>query len=146
MMSTCPKKPSAFRTRDGFQLYIDRFSAIDTNLLAYFPRDVLYRHRIYVQELRAQERHQIYNSCGLFAGITAISDLTSASFGHLTGNVMTQVGDATKMDTANYPETMRKVIMVNTPSFFSSLWSIASYLWDEEQKKKNGFSWREVSG
>jgi len=31
---------------------------------------------------------------------------------------------------------MRKAYIVNTPTFFSSIWSVASYLWDEDQKKK----------
>jgi len=82
---------------------------------------------------------EIWKERNEYAATTSVSDLSSAGFGHMAGSIMTVVADATKMDSDNYPETMRKALVVNTPSFFASIWSLISYLWDEEQRNKMVF-------
>jgi hypothetical protein len=39
----------------------------------------------------------------------------------------------------NYPETLRKVVIVNVPTVFSMIWSGVQYLWDAKQVAKFQF-------
>lgn len=51
-----------------------------------------------------------------------IIDLESVAFGSMW-RLRSHLQEASKLSTANYPETLHTIVIVNSPSFFPTIWN-----------------------
>jgi len=68
--------------------------------------------------------------------MTIISDLAGIGSRHLNKGALAMIGNVTKVMMAHYPEMLRKIIFVNTSSFFTAIWSVVSRFLDERTRGK----------
>ncbi|KAG7088632.1 hypothetical protein E1B28_012604 [Marasmius oreades] len=66
---------------------------------------------------------------------TTIIDLEKVSFGAMWG-LRNHLQEASKLATANYPETLHTIAVVNSPSFFPTIWRWISAWFDEGTGRK----------
>ncbi|CAA7265447.1 unnamed protein product [Cyclocybe aegerita] len=66
---------------------------------------------------------------------TTIIDLESVSFASLW-RLRSHLQEASKLSTANYPETLHAIAVVNSPSFFPTIWNWIKGWFDEGTRKK----------
>lgn len=74
-----------------------------------------------------------------FSPTFAVEDLNGIGLGHLKGPTIGVLKEFTKIDSENYPEGLRKVIIINVPSVFSMIWKVVQYFFDARQKSKFEF-------
>ena len=56
------------------------------------------------------------------SSVTTIIDLENVSLGAIWG-LRSHLQEASALATANYPETLSTIAVVNSPSFFPTIWS-----------------------
>ncbi|KAL0565156.1 hypothetical protein V5O48_016874 [Marasmius crinis-equi] len=66
---------------------------------------------------------------------TSIIDLENVSIGAMWG-LRNHLQEASKLATANYPETLHTIAVVNSPSFFPTIWKWISGWFDEGTRRK----------
>ncbi|KAJ8080857.1 hypothetical protein PM082_017692 [Marasmius tenuissimus] len=66
---------------------------------------------------------------------TSIIDLEQVTFGAMWA-LRNHLQEASKLATANYPETLHTIVVVNSPSFFPTIWRWISGWFDEGTRKK----------
>ncbi|PPQ86317.1 hypothetical protein CVT25_005618 [Psilocybe cyanescens] len=66
---------------------------------------------------------------------TTIIDLDNASFGSMW-RLRTHLQEASRLSTSNYPETLHHIAIVNSPSFFPTIWNWIKGWFDEGTRKK----------
>lgn len=65
-----------------------------------------------------------------------ILDLKGVGLRHLTGDVKRILSLITRVDQDNYPETLGKTIIINSPSVFKMIWGIVKPMLDVRTQKK----------
>jgi len=132
-----PNKPKQLITKDGQIFYIERLAFVDEKILDYFPHDVLYRHHLWINEVLEGERERIFKETNLYGAITCIEDLEVARLGQLANQKFVSIIETTaKIDSDNYPESLRRVYLVNASTSFSIIWKVVGLFFDEETTKK----------
>ncbi|KAH9480189.1 Sec14 cytosolic factor [Psilocybe cubensis] len=66
---------------------------------------------------------------------TTIIDLDNVSFGSMW-RLRTHLQEASRLSTSNYPETLHHIAIVNSPSFFPTIWNWIKGWFDEGTRKK----------
>jgi len=132
-----PNKPNLFRTNDGQFVYLEKLGKIDPNITSQIPMSELYRHHIWVNEMIMEQIYDCYKTTGKLTGAVVLEDIEGCSLEHR--KALSIIEDWSKIDNDNYPETLRKVIIVNTPSVFNMLWAAMGLFWDENTKSKFNF-------
>ncbi|CAA7265448.1 unnamed protein product [Cyclocybe aegerita] len=69
------------------------------------------------------------------SSITTILDLENISFGSMW-RLRHHLQEASKLLLANYPETLHSVVIVNSPSFFPTIWNWIKGWFDEGTRQK----------
>ncbi len=64
--------------------------------------------------------------------LSCIMDLKGFGLTKLTKSIKKMVGDALKISSGNYPETMAMTIIINTPVSFKTAWAIFKGFLDEK--------------
>lgn len=66
---------------------------------------------------------------------TTIIDLENVSFGSIW-RLRNHLQEASRLSTANYPETLHTIAIVNSPSFFPTIWNWIKGWFDEGTRQK----------
>eukprot|EP01129_Flabellula_baltica_P012602 TRINITY_DN5708_c0_g1_i1.p1 TRINITY_DN5708_c0_g1~~TRINITY_DN5708_c0_g1_i1.p1 ORF type:complete len:373 (-),score=62.48 TRINITY_DN5708_c0_g1_i1:37-1155(-) len=110
-------------TVDGWPVFYERVGVVD-------PRDVfekveeqdLINFHVYESERRERLRDEMYHERGFSVGTTFVQDLSELSMKSLYPPGIGIVSKLSAIDKANYPESVRKVYIINVPTLFSLVW------------------------
>jgi len=136
---TDPNCPKVLQLRDGGHFCIENMGNLSSEAAAVLPIEEIVKYHIYSMELAEKVRKDIFIEGGSkeLPQSFVVEDIGGIGMGHLSMvNVLKQF---TKIDSDNYPETLRKVVIINVPTIFSFVWSAVQYFWDENQKAKFEF-------
>jgi len=131
--SLVPGKNVKLRTRDGYQVIIEKLTAISPHILKAVSLEDLKIFHIYNQELASLERKKFVNEekgTSSYAAAIYIQDLVDLTMTHLSRQNFHMMNVFTDIDTLNYPETVRKVFIVNAPGAWSFGWKVAKNFLD----------------
>ena len=64
--------------------------------------------------------------------MTCIFDLKGFGLSKMTKKVRAMLGDALKISSNNYPETMSVTLIINTPTSFKTIWAFVKGFLDEK--------------
>jgi len=110
----------------GVPLYCERLGQIDLHsLLGEVPADTLLEFHIYTIERNDRLMTQHYERLGAPVGFVYLMDLNGLSIRHYTPSSIDILKRIQAIDDNYYPEILRKVYVLNTPSVFSMFWSLA---------------------
>jgi len=125
--------------KDGCPVMYERIGLVQPKLAELIPMDVLVRHHIYNVEIMERENRKIVEKNGFTAGTILIEELGDLNMGHMHGKVTKLISSIAARDEASYPESIRKVYIVNPPSMFSVVWAIMKPFIEERTQAKFSF-------
>jgi len=137
-ISSLPTKNAGFRTRDGYQVHYEWMVGLAADLLQLIPVDDVLKFHLYLCERLRVEREKIRNEKGMHCGAIIVEDTTGLSFGHLIGSNMNLLQKLLETESLYYPESLRKVYLINCPPLFVTAWRIMKRMLDEGTIEKNG--------
>lgn len=134
-------KCKELRTKDGHHLVLERMGQINPESTSLYPIQDLINFHIYAMELGAKRRDEYCKEFGNThaSSTTGVEDLEGLGMAHMNTALLAVLKEFTKIDSDNYPESLRKVFIVNVPSVFNLIWKMVQYFWDENQKSKFQF-------
>jgi hypothetical protein len=102
------------------------------------PQEII-RYHIWSMELANKVRDDIFVELGSteLQQTFCIEDLTGLGMAQL--QLTDLLKTFTQIDNDNYPNTLRKVVIVNVPTVFSLIWNAVQYFWDAKQVAKFQF-------
>ncbi|PPR07267.1 hypothetical protein CVT26_012427 [Gymnopilus dilepis] len=131
------------RDKLGLPLYVYRLASLEPvqKELDAIPADVRYQRIVVLYEymdrftfpLCSQLPHA--TAAIPISSTTSIIDLANVSFGSLW-KLRSHLQEASRMSTANYPETLHHIAIVNSPSFFPTIWNWIKGWFDEGTRQK----------
>jgi len=129
------------RTRDGMTFAIECLGAVDPASPSYFPMDEIFKCHMYQAERLFKQIDECCKEVGgdVYSPLVWLEDLEGLGLGHMSSAVLNIVKMTGKMDSENYPESLRKVLIINCPKVFSVIWKVAQHFFDEGQKSKFEF-------
>jgi len=132
------KKSPPLRTNDGYLIIYERLTEMHPDILDIISLDDMVKFHLYIQELCAKEQRRIMNEerSGTYAGIVYVYDLSSLTLAHLSPSNYNMFQQFNVYDANNYPETLRRVFLINSPSIFTMGWKVAKKFLDPETIKK----------
>jgi hypothetical protein len=122
-----PKAYFPFPDRHGRPIYVERTGLADADLLnALVDLDRLEGHHIMSMET---DLANLYALASAAAGRVVTKQTTILDFKEMTlklanANSRTYVKRMSAVDSANYPETLGRLLIINAPSFFSVAWAM----------------------
>jgi len=138
-ISILPEKQTPrLRTYDGYPIVYEHLSLMSPHILNVVSKEEMMNFHFYLQELTSIERHKILKEKGgdTYAATVFIQDLSGLAMSHLTGPTYNMVHVFTTCDSNYYPETVRRVYLINAPSVFTVGWKIAKKLIDPTTLEK----------
>jgi len=140
--------------KDGCPVMYERIGLVNPKLADLIPLDVLIRHHIYNVEIMERENRKIVEKNGFSAGTILIEDLEELGTSHLYGKVTKLIQSISSRDEVSYPESIRKVYIVNPPAVFSLVWALMKPFIEERTQSKFSFGttkefakeWDEIIG
>eukprot|EP01127_Copromyxa_protea_P005458 TRINITY_DN15389_c0_g1_i1.p1 TRINITY_DN15389_c0_g1~~TRINITY_DN15389_c0_g1_i1.p1 ORF type:complete len:424 (+),score=94.08 TRINITY_DN15389_c0_g1_i1:22-1293(+) len=137
---TDPNLPYILRTRDGHHVVMERLGSISPDLAGLFPLEELVRFHVWGNEVAMKQRIDIMNELGgeHFSPSFAVEDLRGISLAHVKGPTVAVLKEFARVDSENYPEGLRKVIII-VPGIFNLIWKVVQYFFDARQKAKFEF-------
>ncbi|KAG2144171.1 CRAL/TRIO domain-containing protein [Suillus bovinus] len=129
------------RDKTGLPVYVYRLASLDAPLrkeLESVPSDRRYQRIVVLYE--AMTRFVLPLCCHLAAptpvsSVTTIIDLEQVSLSAMW-SLRSHLQVASTMATANYPETLGTIAIVNSPSFFPTIWNWIKTWFDEGTRNK----------
>ncbi|KAJ6620717.1 CRAL/TRIO domain-containing protein [Mycena sp. CBHHK59/15] len=131
------------RDKNGMPVYVYRLAALDTAMQKELSSATA--------ERRYQRIIALYEAMRLFAMpmcsflphptqtpitcVVTIIDLKDVSIGSMW-TLRSHLSEASKLATANYPETLSTIAVVNAPSFFPTIWGWIKGWFDEGTRNK----------
>jgi len=115
----------------------ENLAEVHPDILDIVSLDDMVKFHLYIQELYTQELKSISEEKNdSYAGIVFVYDLSSLTMPHLSrGNYnMFQVFNSYSAN--NYPETLRRVFLINAPPIFTMSWKVAKKFLDPVTIKK----------
>ncbi|KAI0345696.1 CRAL/TRIO domain-containing protein [Trametopsis cervina] len=132
------------RDKNGLPLYVYRIGSLDSKMqkdLNAVPSERRYQRILVLQELMIRFNlplctHLPHSTSPTpISSVTTIIDLENVSLGTLW-NWRKHLQEASTMGTANYPETLGTIAIVNSPSFFPTVWGWIKPWFDEGTRNK----------
>jgi len=132
------KKSPLLRTSDGYLVIYERLTEVHPDILDIISLDDMIKFHLYIQELCAKEQRRLMfeEKAGSYAGIVFVYDLSSLTIAHLSPANYNMFQQFNLYDSNNYPETLRRVFLINSPSIFTMGWKVAKKFLDPETIKK----------
>jgi len=103
------------------------------------PRETLVKHHNYNLELLERENHRIAKETGFSPGTILIEDLENLTMSHLYTKIKGLILEVSGSDEQRYPESIRKVYIVNPPGIFNLVWGIIRPIMEERTAAKFSF-------
>lgn len=125
--------------KDGRPVYIERLGMIDIDMLLQVTnvdRFVKYQVQEFERSLSIR-----FPACSVAANkhidsSTTILDVQGLGLMSLTGPVVEFIKVVQKVDSDNYPETLRRMFIINAGSGFKMIWNVVKPLLDPETTSK----------
>ncbi|KIM42946.1 hypothetical protein M413DRAFT_392210 [Hebeloma cylindrosporum] len=131
------------RDKLGLPLYVYRLASLESiqQELDSIPLETRYQRIIALYEFMAQFAFPLCShlphatSPIPVSSTTTIIDLENVSFSSMW-RLRHHLQEASRLSTANYPETLHTVAIVNSPSFFPTIWNWIKGWFDEGTRQK----------
>lgn len=121
----------------GVPFYCERLGHIDLHsLLGVVPADVLVQFHIYCIERNDRLISEAFARLGAPVGHIYIMDLSGLSLRHYNTSAIDILKRIQTIDDNNYPELLRKVLVINAPSIFSMFWKVAKMILHKQSAAK----------
>jgi len=132
------KRCPPLRTRDGYLVIYESITEMHPDILDIVDLDDMVKFHLYIQELVSKElkRLLVEEKNDSYAGVVYVQDLATLTMSHLCRSNYHMFQVFTSFDAANYPETIRRVFMINAPSIFTMAWKVAKNFLDPNTIKK----------
>jgi len=138
-ISILPEKNAPkIRTHDGYLVIYERLTEMHPDILDIIALDDMVKFHLYIQELCSKELRRLINEekSDTYAGIVYVYDLSSLTLSHLSRANYHMFQVFNSFDANNYPETLRRVFLINAPSIFTMCWKVAKKFLDPVTIKK----------
>jgi len=99
----------------------------------------LIRHHLYNVEIMELANRKIVEKNGFSAGTILVEDLEELGTQHLYKKVTNLIQTISARDEVSYPESIRKVYIVNPPTVFSLVWALMKPFIEERTLNKFSF-------
>lgn len=133
--------PQGYHKTDklGRPVYIQHLGQINVRTLSEVTSEERML-RFHVQEYERAMRY-IFPACSLMAGrhisqTLAVMDLKGVGLRHFSGDVKRILGNITRTDQDNYPETLGKTLIINAPVVFRAIWAVVKPMLDPRTQAK----------
>ncbi|KAF9555314.1 CRAL/TRIO domain-containing protein [Agrocybe pediades] len=131
------------RDKLGLPLYVYRLASLEPvqQELDAIPPDTRYHRIIVLYEFMTRFTfplcsHLPHSTSPIpISSTTTIIDLDSVSFGSMW-KLRHHLQEASRLSTANYPETLHHIAIINSPSFFPTIWNWVKGWFDEGTRQK----------
>jgi len=123
--------PGGFHDVDkyGVPLLCERTAAVHTHsLFTQVPKDIILQFHIWTMEKNDTILSEVFERLGAPVGYIYIMDLEGLGMKHYCSSVIDALKEIQAIDDNYYPESLRKVIVVNCPSVFTLFWAIARHV------------------
>jgi hypothetical protein len=122
-----------FYTKDGWPVYYERIGIVDPKYLfnQIATKEQLTRYHCYEQETRERIRHELHDKHGYTIGAIFVQDLNGLGWKHLTKETMDCLKLVSFVDQNNFPESVRKMYIINAPSMFTAIWKLIKPMIDK---------------
>jgi hypothetical protein len=117
----------------GRPVYWERVGHIDVDaMMALTTLEQLLRYHVWTYERNVRPR---FVTCSAAVGrpittLVTVLDLEGVTLGSLNSAALSFLGQATKVASAYYPETMERMLLVNAPGVFTTIWRMITPLLD----------------
>jgi len=128
-----------FFTKDGCPIIYERIGLVSPKLVNYIPLQTLFLWHVYTVELIERENEKVVANIGFSPGNILCEDLDALAASHVT-KMSNLIKTISASDEARYPESVRKIYIVNPPGVFSLAMAVVKPWLDERtlQKFSNG--------
>jgi len=141
-------------TKDGCPIMYERIGLVSPILVDYIPLRTLFLWHVYCIELMERENAKVAINNGYSPGTILCEDLSALSAGHMYGKMVNLIKTISASDEQRFPESIRKIYIVNPPKIFDMALGLLKPFLDERtlQKFANGSpkdftkEWKEVIG
>jgi len=126
-------------TKDGWPVYVESVGKLDTEgIMNKVDEAARIEYGIWKLEDNEVKRKVLEESNGNSetAGMTVVLDLTGVGWGHFSALSLSFFKEASNLSKRNYPETLRRLYIVNTPALFTMMWKIITPMLDKSTLKK----------
>jgi len=114
-------------TKDGWPLYIERSGLLDPySVLKNTTADFRFNLNIWRIENMEKSRRKMEKKTGTSAGTIIVVDMTGLSWAHATPSAMEVLKENSHTNKNNYPETLRRSIIIDVPSIFGVIWNMVT--------------------
>ena len=144
VLSTAPPRSTAksyFSTPDkaGRPVYVERSGHIDVDsmfLLTDLER--LLDYHIWCTETGTRERITTQSAATgrPITSLVSVLDLEGMTMKQAGAATRSYIGRASSLDSAYYPETLGKMLVINAPTFFTAVWALIKVMLDERTVRK----------
>jgi len=125
------------RTHDGYLVVYEKLAEVHPDILDIVSLDDMVKFHLYIQELCTKELINISEEKNdAYAGIVFVYDLSDLSMNHLSRANYNMFQVFNSHDANNYPETLRRVYIINAPQIFTIGWKVAKKFLDPVTIKK----------
>jgi hypothetical protein len=124
-------------TKDGWPVYFERIGQVDARglLKAVSEKDLLHYH-VFTVERDEKRRAQLFAERGVYPGTVIVQDCQGLGWKHLYRPAIGVLQKLFKMDQDNYPESLRKMYVVNAPKLFTVVYAMVKPLVDPRTLQK----------
>ncbi|KDR82392.1 hypothetical protein GALMADRAFT_237674 [Galerina marginata CBS 339.88] len=131
------------RDKLGLPLYVYRLASLETiqHELDAVPAETRYNRIVVLYELMTRFTFPLCSNLPRatapipVTSTTTIIDLESVSFSSMW-KLRHHLQEASRLSTANYPETLHHIAIINSPSFFPTIWNWIKGWFDEGTRQK----------
>jgi len=126
-----------FTTIDGWPMLIERSGQMDPlSILRNTSPDFVLKVNIWRAEVMEKMRRKREKETGMSAGVVTLIDLQGVGWNHMSSPVMDSFKVNATLSSNNYPEALRKFLVINAPSFFTMIWNTVSGWLDKRTRDK----------
>lgn len=127
-------------TKDGCPVMYESIGRVHPHLAELIPLATLARHHVYNFELLEKQQREVEEKNGFSTGVIWIEDLQHLELQHCVGKrLVNLVQTVCSRDEIGYPESIRKIYIVNAPTVFNLVWSMVLPFLEEATKAKFNF-------
>lgn len=120
-------------------MYVERTGCVDVDSMFLLTNlDRLVDYHVWCNETGLRNRFAEYSERAGRPVTTLVSvlDLEGATVGMAGAATRQYIGRASSLDSAHYPETLGKMLIINAPGFFTMVWKMISVMLDERTVRK----------
>jgi hypothetical protein len=132
------KNTPKLRTHDGYLVIFEILADVHPDILDIVSLNDMVKFHLYIQELYTKELKRISEEKNddSYAGIVFVYDLSSLTMNHLSRGNYNMFQEFNSYSANNYPETLRRVFLINAPPIFTMSWKVAKKFLDPVTIKK----------